>query len=202
MLYARLKWQRDDQTWLVWNSFASKANMVSLKDVWWWWLKSQPCRLTSRLWQTYQGIPAISRIYWTWQMERHFRQNWRVLFLLVLKVLLENAAAGNIWWALIKRGALTWSIIAFGGRAAEHTEGSLIISTPRVWCSILRGCIHFNSASLMSLQLSSSFTPIPSSLFSLPFSYSSHFASIHNNIPMWSTHTWEASAIYTEKRAL
>lgn len=127
-------------------------------------LKSQPLLLTSTLWQTYRGIQAISPINWTWHMEINFRWNWSMLFPLILKVVSGNPAPGNIWSALIKRGAPTWSIIAFGSRVHQGKSYyfcplSTLLHLERMhsfsqWVSVVSAALFlFHTHSIISILL-------------------------------------------------
>lgn len=187
------------------KQYRSKANMMSLKDVWWWQLKSQLVLLTSRLWQTFQGVPAISRINWTWQMEIHFRWNWRELFLSSLKscrkprcrqymtgVNKEKSSDlinHSIWQQSTPREVLLFPSLEY---AAPSWEDAFIFTVGLccLCCSLplSHPFHHLYSLTLFSLSLS--------------ISYPFHFPFINNSVPVGSTHTWEELEINTDKRAL
>lgn len=123
----RLNRRWSDQSWL-------RRICVAQRPTWRLWrtcdgggLKSQPVPVSWRAHSDRQIAGNISPADSTWRMEINFRWNWSPLFPLILKVALGSPAAGSIWSALIKRGALTWSITAFGG---GRTPGEVLLFSP------------------------------------------------------------------------
>lgn len=142
----------------------SKANMVSLKHVWWWQLKSQPVSFDE------QTLTDISAYYRNIADKLNLTDGNK--FPMKLKSALPSHPHSLVgrpccWLYMISVNKERSSDLINHSIWLQSTpKGSLIISLPRVRCSFLRGCIHFHSGSLLSLLLSSSFTPIQSSLFS------------------------------------